>query len=79
MENTGRNNEAIIVLWTSGGKDGADLAALGAWLARAGASAETKNASRASREAQYDNSHYCHKPTAEGAQGLCESIPSIHG
>jgi hypothetical protein len=56
-ENTGRNNEAIIVLWTSGCKDGVDLAALSAWLARG---PETKGASRASREAQFVNSHLCH-------------------
>jgi hypothetical protein len=60
MENTMRNNAAIIVLWTSGCKGGADLAALSAWLARAGASAETKSASRAGREAQLENSHLCH-------------------
>jgi hypothetical protein len=55
-----RNNAAIIVLWTSGCKGGTDLAALSAWLARAGASAETKSASRAGREAQFENSHLCH-------------------
>jgi hypothetical protein len=60
MANTMRSNEATIVLLTSGSNGGVDSAALSAWLALAGASAETKNASRASREAQFQNSHSCH-------------------
>jgi hypothetical protein len=42
MENTMRSNKAIIVLWTPGCNDGADLAARSAWLAQAIATGETK-------------------------------------
>jgi hypothetical protein len=60
MGNTMRSNEATIVVWASGCNGRVDLAALGAWLALAGASDETKSASRAGREAQFHNSHLCH-------------------
>jgi hypothetical protein len=60
MENTMRSNEAIIALWTSGCNGAADLAALSAWLARAGARQNTKSAQRAHRKAQSNNSHLCH-------------------
>jgi hypothetical protein len=60
MENTMESNEAIIALLTSGCKGATDWAALGAWLTRAHASNETHCASRAGREAQFENSHLCH-------------------
>src|ERR1700693_4376506 len=60
LENTMRSNKAIIALWTSGCNGAGDCPPLSAWLARPGASQNTKSAERASRKAQFNNSHLCH-------------------